>query len=366
VSTPAPEPAPSRAELIERLTTAVRRQVAWTVLHNQAIADRLGLGITDLHCTNLLAIEGPMTAGRLAVLMGITTGAVTGVLDRLERAGMVRREPDPADRRRVIARLVPEGMERVAAEYAAIAAAVATLYAGYDEGQLALLTDYATRSAELTQAITARLRSEVEPPGEYTDGLSAPLGETTAGRLVLVGNLSRFRIRAASGMAELFRARFDRRTPRVVVHDGTVTMTFPGLFSPGVGRGEMLLNGAISWEVELQGGASTVDADLAATRVTGFSLTGGASNVGVRLPRPEGTVPLRVSGGASRVTLLRPAGVPFRIRVNGGLSRLSIDGRQLGSTGGPATLDSPGYERAVDRYELEVSGGASRITVRAV
>jgi hypothetical protein len=52
--------------------------------------------------------------------------------------------------------------------------------------------------------------------------------------------------------------------------------------------------------------------------------------------------------------------------VNGGLSRLSIDGRQLGSTGGPATLDSPGYERAVDRYELEVSGGASRITVRAV
>lgn len=357
---------PTRAELIQRLTMAVRRQVAWTVLHNQAIADRLGLGVTDLHCTNLLGIEGSMTAGRLAQLMGLTTGAITGVLDRLERAGIVRREPDPADRRRVIARLVPDGMERVAAEYAAVGAAVEDLYGGYDDAQLALLTDYAIRSAEVTQAITARLRSEGQATGEYSDGLSAPLGGVTAGRLEIVGNLSKFRMRAASGMPELFRARFDRRAPRVRVQGGTVTMSFPGLFSAGGGRGEMLLNGAIPWDVEIRGGASLVDADLAAARVTGFSLTGGANHVGVRLPRPEGTVPLRIRGGASRVTLLRPAGVPFRIHVNGGLSRLSIDGRQLGSTGGPATLDSAGYDEATDRYELEVSGGASKISVAAV
>jgi hypothetical protein len=167
-------------------------------------------------------------------------------------------------------------------------------------------------------------------------------------------------------MPELFRASFDRRAPRVRVQGGTVTMTFPGLFSAGVGRGEVMINGAIPWDVDVRGGASEVDADLTAARVTGFSLTGGASHFDVRLPRPEGMVPLRIRGGASRVTLSRPTGVPFRIRVNGGLSRLSVDGRQLGSAGGPATLDSPGYDQATDRYELDVSGGASRISVTAV
>jgi DNA-binding MarR family transcriptional regulator len=363
---PKPESTPTRADLIGGLTGAVRRQVAWTVLHNQAIADRLGMSATDLHAINLLDIEGPMTAGRLAELISLTTGAVTGVLDRLERAGIVRREPDPADRRRVIARLVPDGMERVVAEYAAIGAAVEKLYAGYDDAQLALLTDYATRSAEATQAITARLRAVGQAGGEESDGLSAPLGAVTAGRLEIVGNLSKFRIRADGGMPELFRASFDRRAPRVRVQGGTVTMTFPGLFSAGVGRGEVMINGAIPWDVDVRGGASEVDADLTAARVTGFSLTGGASHFDVRLPRPEGMVPLRIRGGASRVTLSRPTGVPFRIRVNGGLSRLSVDGRQLGSAGGPATLDSPGYDQATDRYELDVSGGASRISVTAV
>ena len=117
-------------------------------------------------------------------------------------------------------------------------------------------------------------------------------------------------------------------------------MTFPGLFAAGVGRGEMLINGAIPWNVEIRGGASEVDADLAAARVTGFSLTGGANHIGVRRPA-EGTVPLRIRGGASRVTLLRPAAVPVRIHVNGGLSRLSIDGRQLGSTGRPRHAGQP-------------------------
>ena len=77
------ESTPLRADLIRRLTEAVRRQVAWTVLHNQAIADRLGMSATDLHAINLLDLEGPVTAGRLAELMSLTTGAVTGVLDRL-------------------------------------------------------------------------------------------------------------------------------------------------------------------------------------------------------------------------------------------------------------------------------------------
>src|SRR4051794_32053548 len=86
-----------------------------TVLYTQAVADQLGLNLTDLSCTGILSAEGPITAGRLAELTGLTTGAITGVIDRLERAGYVRRESDPNDRRRVVVTLVGE---KVAAEVA--------------------------------------------------------------------------------------------------------------------------------------------------------------------------------------------------------------------------------------------------------
>jgi len=355
---------PSRDDLLRSLGPAVRRQVAWTVLHNQAIADRLGMSATDLHATNLLDLEGPMTAGRLAELMGLTTGAVTGVLDRLERAGMVRREADPADRRRVIARLAPEGMERVRAEFAAVGASAAELYASYDEAQLALLLDYSSRSSEATRRITQEIRAREHAAGEAVEGeLSAPLGEVTAGRLEVVASVSRLRIGSAAQMSDLFRASFDRRPPRIRVNGGTVTFTFTGLWRGGVGRGQVTLNTAIPWTLDIRGGAAEMDADLSDLALSEMTMTGGASRVDFRLSRPVGTVPLRIRGGASRVTIRRPPGVPVRVRVNGGLTRLRLDAQQIGSVGGPAVLDSSGYEAAADRYELGVEGGASRITV---
>ncbi len=352
-----------RPELIRRLITAVRRQVAWTVLHNQAIADRLGLAVTDLHCINLLELEGPMTAGRLAELLALTTGAVTGVLDRLERAGLVRREADPSDRRRVIARLVPEGMEKVRAAFAAVGSGAQVMYSRYDDGQLALLIDYAERSAELTRGLTTEMRSTSGLAATDTEGpASAPLAGVSSGRLEIVANISRVRIGTASGMAELYRASFERRMPRIRVSGGTVSLSFPGIWhTPG--RGEVILNDAIPWAVEIRGGASNLEADLSGASLSELSLTGGASQVEFRLANPVGTVPLRIRGGASRVTIRRPTGAPVRVRVSGGLSKLRLDGRRPIPLGGTSVLDSPGYEGAVNRYELELSGGASRVDV---
>jgi DNA-binding MarR family transcriptional regulator len=356
---------PPRAELVRRVISAVRRQVAWTVLHNQAIADRLGMGVTDLHCVNLLDLEGPMTAGRLAELMGLTTGAVTGVLDRLEAGGLVRREADPIDRRRVIARLVPEGMERVRAAYAAVGSGVQEMYSGYDDAQLALIAEYAEASAELTRRITTEMRARDRSPGEQAQGeLSAPLGDVTAGRLEVNASVARLRIGTASGIPDLYRASFDRRPPRIRVSGGTVSLTFGGLWHAGTGRGQVILNADIPWALDLRGGAAEMDLELADLALVEMTMSGGANRVDFQLSRPVGTVPLRIRGGASRVTIRRPAGVPVRVRVTGGLSKLRLDGRQVGSVGG-ALLDSAGYDAAADRYELVVEGGASRITVEA-
>lgn len=97
-----------RAKLIEALNDLTRELSTYTILLHQAIADRLRLNITDHKCLDLIERKGSMTAGQLADITGLTTGAITGVIDRLEKAGYVRRERDPEDRRKVIVSLVPE------------------------------------------------------------------------------------------------------------------------------------------------------------------------------------------------------------------------------------------------------------------
>lgn len=99
---------PRRRELLQEIRTSSARAV---MLH-QTIADRFGLNATDHKCLNFLIKSGPVTAGRLGELTGLTTGAVTGIIDRLEQAGFVLREKDPNDRRRVVVKPVKEKIEQ--------------------------------------------------------------------------------------------------------------------------------------------------------------------------------------------------------------------------------------------------------------
>jgi len=101
------------------ITDLLLRFIAGVVLHSNEVAKQVGLGPSDSQFLGLLRLDGPLTPGRLAELTGLTTGTVTGVLDRLERGGFVRRERDAADRRRVVVTPVPEGVARIAAHYSA-------------------------------------------------------------------------------------------------------------------------------------------------------------------------------------------------------------------------------------------------------
>jgi DNA-binding MarR family transcriptional regulator len=132
-----------RQRLAAELRDVMQRGTMWTVLLHHTVASKAGLNVTDLQCLNLLSLDGPVTPGRLAQAMGITTGgAITAVVDRLEKAGYVRRTRDPDDRRRVIVELVPEAMARIAEYFEPIAASVQARFAGYSDEQLRTLLDF--------------------------------------------------------------------------------------------------------------------------------------------------------------------------------------------------------------------------------
>src|SRR5437764_14717513 len=135
----------ARAALMEELEHAVRKSSALGVIFGQTVANRVGISSSDLECLDFLNIEGRVTAGRLAELTGLTTGAITGVVDRLEKAGLVRRERDEADRRKVFIAIVPENVAKVGRFYEHLQRGMVKLWESYSDAELRLLLEFASR-----------------------------------------------------------------------------------------------------------------------------------------------------------------------------------------------------------------------------
>ena len=102
----------SRNQIINNLNEELRNNSTATIMFHQAIGTKLGLNITDHKCLDVISKNHPITAGRLSNLTGLTTGAITGVLDRLEKVGYVFRMQDPQDKRRVIIHINQEKAEK--------------------------------------------------------------------------------------------------------------------------------------------------------------------------------------------------------------------------------------------------------------
>jgi DNA-binding MarR family transcriptional regulator len=158
LSTP---PNEGRAATEAALEQALRETSAQTVLFSQAVADHVGLSATDLEALDLLVRHGPITAGRLAELTGLTTGAVTGLVDRLERRGFARREPHPSDRRSVVVRPQADvALPEIEPCYAPMTQAMAELYGRFSDDELAAIADFVARAAVITSEQVARLRGQ--------------------------------------------------------------------------------------------------------------------------------------------------------------------------------------------------------------
>jgi DNA-binding MarR family transcriptional regulator len=138
----------SKTRKMQRIQEDVRRVIANAVLFNHAVAEQVGLSAREMQVIGLLQLSGPLTAGQLAERTSLTTGAITGVIDRVEASGYAHRTRDPADRRKVI---VAADDDRIAADFApryeGQAQALARALTGYTEPQLDLLGEFFQRLA---------------------------------------------------------------------------------------------------------------------------------------------------------------------------------------------------------------------------
>src|SRR6266700_1128358 len=128
--------AKARVALLQELEEAMRRSSAQGVLFGQTVANVAGISGSDLECLDFLNLEGRVTAGRLAEVTGLTTGAITGVVDRLEKAGFVLRERDDSDRRKVFIATVPENVAKIGSLYQHMQRAMLREWETYSEAEL--------------------------------------------------------------------------------------------------------------------------------------------------------------------------------------------------------------------------------------
>ncbi|MFD9703524.1 MarR family winged helix-turn-helix transcriptional regulator [Lentzea sp. NPDC059081] len=130
-------------DALERFTWYMREQSALTVMFHARVAAQMGLSATDEKCLDLaMRADGPVTAGRIAELSGLSTGAVTGVIDRLERAGYVRRVRDPHDRRKVLVEVTVGDVEKFGATFEVARQSMIEVLDQFDEDELRVIERY--------------------------------------------------------------------------------------------------------------------------------------------------------------------------------------------------------------------------------
>ena len=126
----------------------------------------------------------------------------------------------------------------------------------------------------------------------------------------------------------------------------------------------LALTDRIPWTIQVGGGATNLSLDLRHLQLTKLDVSGGANRMDAQLPAAKGTVMLEVSGGASNLTLRAPAETQWRIGVSGGANAVTINGSTTGALGGDFERQSPGYDTATNRYDIQISGGASHLDFR--
>jgi hypothetical protein len=155
----------------------------------------------------------------------------------------------------------------------------------------------------------------------------------------------------------------DRETGTLQIRENSSFSPFH-LFGGNRRHVHLTVNDQVPWSIQIGGGAANLHLDLRHGQVSKLDISGGANQLDAQLPSPKGTVSISISGGANNVTMVAPAHSEWRVAVSGGVSAVTINGSSSGNLGGDFHQQSPEYDAASNRYDIEISGGASHIEFR--
>jgi hypothetical protein len=186
-------------------------------------------------------------------------------------------------------------------------------------------------------------------------------GRTSAG-FDLIDGAERVTLRAADLGDTLYRVTTPETgaaMPRADEQDGRVRLRLDG----DAESVDITLNAAVRWDLRIAGGAELSTIDLSAGRVGGVDLTGGASRIALTLPRPDGTLSVRMSGGVSLFDVRTTERTPVRVRVGQGAGQVTLDGQRHAGVSAGRTFTPASWAAAVDRVDVDAAAGMSALTV---
>src|SRR5215467_1767743 len=191
-------------EILEKLTCELRQFNGFGASFFRVPAAQTGMAVTDIQVIDLLDLLGPSTAGQLAELTGLTTGAITRILDRLEKAELVRRERDPNDGRKVNVRLArdTDDTHKIRSILSSVGTAWNEVVSRYDDEQIAFLLEFLTHSNTLSRQKLVQLQQEVS--SEEGEVFSAPLEDQKRGQLVVSCGIARLSLHTDDRMTRLY------------------------------------------------------------------------------------------------------------------------------------------------------------------
>ena len=226
-------------------------------------------------------------------------------------------------------------------------------------------------AAAVAVAIVYVAAAPAIPASDLPGTSTAPVGDLSKARLSMEVGAARISMRAEDLGSELYRAGFEYpagQRPSITLQGDTLRIQDPGLkhrdfFHHQRRNLNLVLNSRLPWALEVSGGATSDNLDLRSLTLTGLRIDGGANRADVRLPRPQGTVEVRAAGGATHLDFHRPGGTEVSVHMTGGANSLEVDGSNRSTLGGDLAYSTGGYDSASDRYSVEVSGGATKVTL---
>ena len=145
-------------KLVAEVIRGAREFSIGTVLFHRAVGQILGVNVTDMKCLDMMTLQGSATPSQLAAHTGLSSGATTAMVDRLERAGLIERHPHPHDRRGTVLVLTKQAMHKLPSLFASLGIAMETLVSSYSQRELVVLNDFFTKARFLWREERAKIQ----------------------------------------------------------------------------------------------------------------------------------------------------------------------------------------------------------------